>query len=192
MVKNLPANGGDVDSIPDLGTSPGGMHRTPPVFLPGESPWTGVPDRLWSMGLQRVRHDWATKHSSAQSIVHGLQGGTSGKESTCQSGDVRDADSISELERFPGGRHGRHCRMPSWFLPSSIPNFYLKYGSSETVYHRLELEPTWLGLKPSKNSAWYLNPRGWDSNPVKTLLWTWTHVAGTQTLPKSMVPGFRT
>ena len=38
VVKNLPANGGDVDSIPDLGTFPGGMHRTPPVFLPGESP----------------------------------------------------------------------------------------------------------------------------------------------------------
>ena len=33
-----------------------------PVFLPGESPWTEEPGRLRSMGLQRVRHDWATKH----------------------------------------------------------------------------------------------------------------------------------
>ena len=33
-----------------------------PVFLPGESPGTEDPGGLQSMGLQRVRHDWATKH----------------------------------------------------------------------------------------------------------------------------------
>ena len=33
-----------------------------PVFLPGESPWTEEPGRLQSMGLQRVRQDWVTKH----------------------------------------------------------------------------------------------------------------------------------
>ena len=26
----------------------------------------------------------------------------------------------------------------------------------------------WLGLKPSQNPAWDLNPRGWGSNPSKT------------------------
>ena len=35
------------------------------VFLPGESPWTEEPDGLQSMELQRVRHDWATKHRAA-------------------------------------------------------------------------------------------------------------------------------
>ena len=30
---------------------------TPPVFLPGESPQTEVPGGLWSLGLQRVRHN---------------------------------------------------------------------------------------------------------------------------------------
>ena len=34
------------------------------VFLPGESPWTEEPGRLQSMGLQRVGHDLATKHST--------------------------------------------------------------------------------------------------------------------------------
>ena len=29
------------------------------VFLPGEPPWTEEPGGLQSMGLQRVRHDWA-------------------------------------------------------------------------------------------------------------------------------------
>ena len=37
-----------------------------PVFLPGESPWTEEPGGLQSTGSQRVRHDWATKHSTAQ------------------------------------------------------------------------------------------------------------------------------
>ena len=41
-------------------------------------------------------------------------------------------------------------------------------------------------------SDWDLNPCGWDLNPAKTLLGTWTHVAGTQTQQKNMVPGFRT
>ena len=33
-----------------------------PVFLPGESPWTEEPGGLQSTGLQRVGHNWATKH----------------------------------------------------------------------------------------------------------------------------------
>ena len=36
-----------------------------PVFLPGESPWTEELGGLWSMVLQRVRHDWVTKQSTA-------------------------------------------------------------------------------------------------------------------------------
>ena len=31
-------------------------------ILDGESPWTEEPGGLQSMELQRVRHDWATKH----------------------------------------------------------------------------------------------------------------------------------
>ena len=34
------------------------------VFLPGESPWTEEPGGWQSMGSQRVRHDWMTKHST--------------------------------------------------------------------------------------------------------------------------------
>ena len=30
------------------------------LFLPGESPCTEKPGRLQSMGLQRIKHDWAT------------------------------------------------------------------------------------------------------------------------------------
>ena len=44
-----------------------GIQPTP-VFLPGESPWTEEPGRLQSKGSQRVRHDWAIKHSIAHMI----------------------------------------------------------------------------------------------------------------------------
>ena len=37
-----------------------------PVFLPRASPWTEKPGGLRSMELQRVRHDWASKHSTAR------------------------------------------------------------------------------------------------------------------------------
>ena len=40
-----------------------------PVFLLGESPWTEEPGRLQSMGLQRVGHNWATKHSTVHSAT---------------------------------------------------------------------------------------------------------------------------
>ena len=35
------------------------------VFLPGETPLTEEPGGLQSMRSQRVRHNWATKHSTA-------------------------------------------------------------------------------------------------------------------------------
>ena len=41
---------------------------THPVFLSGESPWTEEPVQLQSMGLQRVRHDRVTEHSTGMPI----------------------------------------------------------------------------------------------------------------------------
>ena len=38
-------------------------------ILAGESPWTEEPGGLQSMGLQRVGHDWVTKHSTQSSKV---------------------------------------------------------------------------------------------------------------------------
>ena len=49
-----------------------------PVFLPGDSTWTEVPGGLQSMGSQRVRHNWVTKHST--SILQGVEGGGRWKE----------------------------------------------------------------------------------------------------------------
>ena len=62
MINNLPTDAGDVrdvGSIPRLGRFPWRRVWQPtPVFLPGEFPWTEKPGELWSIGSQRVRHDW--------------------------------------------------------------------------------------------------------------------------------------
>ena len=59
MVKNLPANVGDLRetvSIPDK-TPRGRAWQPTPVFLPRESPWTEEPGGLQSVGSHRVGHD---------------------------------------------------------------------------------------------------------------------------------------
>ena len=57
VVKNLPANAGDVGLIPGSGRSPGGGNGNPFSILAWKTPWTEEPDGLQSMGLQRAGHD---------------------------------------------------------------------------------------------------------------------------------------
>ena len=69
MVKDLPANAGvarDVGSIPESGRSPGGGNGNPLQYSYLGNPWTEEPGGLQSMGLQRVRLDWA--HTRARVI----------------------------------------------------------------------------------------------------------------------------
>ena len=57
MVKNLPANTGDirdVGSIPGLGRSPGGWHGNPRSILAWRVTWTEKPGGLQSIRLQRL------------------------------------------------------------------------------------------------------------------------------------------
>ena len=57
MVKNLPANAGDVrdvGSVPGLGRSLGGGHGNLLRVLAWIIPWTEESGGLQSMGLQRV------------------------------------------------------------------------------------------------------------------------------------------
>ena len=56
MVKNPPANAGDVSSIPGLGGSPGKEMATHSSVLTWRILWTEEPGRLQSMGTQRVGH----------------------------------------------------------------------------------------------------------------------------------------
>ena len=59
------------------------------VFLPGESPWTEEPGGLQSMGLQRVRCDWAAKHTHS---------GPGGCISCCFSPTCPDSTQASYLQ----------------------------------------------------------------------------------------------
>ena len=61
MVKNLPANGGDTGLILGREDPSGKKMETHSSILAWEISWTERPGGLWSMGLQRVRHDLAIK-----------------------------------------------------------------------------------------------------------------------------------
>ena len=78
-------------------------------------PRTEEPGGLLFMGSQRVGHDWMTKHTDFLKLIHmnwqilsnfhGLPWWLSGKESTCNAGDV---GWIRELGRSPGEGNGRN------------------------------------------------------------------------------------
>ena len=95
-----------------------------PVFLPGESPWAKEPGGLQSMRLQRVRHDWATKHThtynchstvivinaarlqekmAPASLLCDFPGGSDSKASAYSAGDL---GSIPGAGRSPGEGNG--------------------------------------------------------------------------------------
>ena len=60
VVKNSPANAGDVRAVTSfsgLKRSPGEGNGTYSNILARRIPWTEEPDKLWSVGSQRVRHD---------------------------------------------------------------------------------------------------------------------------------------
>ena len=65
VVRNLPASAGDKSLMPGredpLKKVMDSSHSS---ILAGEIPWTEEPDRLQSMGLQRVRHDLVTKRTA--------------------------------------------------------------------------------------------------------------------------------
>ena len=61
VVKNLPANAGDVNSIPGLGRSPGEGNGNPLQYSCLENPMDRGAWWATVQGSQRVRHDLATK-----------------------------------------------------------------------------------------------------------------------------------
>ena len=61
-VKNLPANAGDVGSIPGSGRSPEKEMAAHSSIHTWKITWTEEPGGLRSMGSKRVGHDGATEH----------------------------------------------------------------------------------------------------------------------------------
>ena len=64
LVKNPPANAGDTSLIPDQEDSLEEDTATHSSLLTWQTPWTGEPDGLQSIGSQRVKHNRATEHKN--------------------------------------------------------------------------------------------------------------------------------
>ena len=62
MVKNSPANAGDISSTLGLGDPLEKEMAAHSSILDWETPWMEEPGGLQSMGLQRVRYDLVTEH----------------------------------------------------------------------------------------------------------------------------------
>ena len=77
MVKSLPANAGDkrdVGSIPGSGDPMEEGMATHSSILTWRIPWTEEPNRLQSIGLQKLRHDWRDlghRHACTINILGG-------------------------------------------------------------------------------------------------------------------------
>ena len=72
MVKNLPANvgdTGDLGSIPGWGRSPGGGNGNALQYFCLENSMDKGVWQAIAMVLPRVRHNWATEHSTQHSIL---------------------------------------------------------------------------------------------------------------------------
>ena len=69
VVKNPPANAGDLGSIPEPGRSPGEGNGWHSSILAWEIPWKEDPDGLQSIGSQRGRHNWATEHTHTHTCL---------------------------------------------------------------------------------------------------------------------------
>ena len=100
-----------------VGKIPGGGHGNPLQCSCLENPWTEEPGRLQSVGLQRVRHNWATRHSPADSFR-----GTdlSGEQCTKVIGAVQNAIQAT---------------MPSWwekksYSQTSLDHFFFPQKST--------------------------------------------------------------
>ena len=71
-VKNMPANIGDMGSIPGPGRSAEREVAIHSSVLAREISWTEEPGRLQSMGSQRARHDSATKQHTEKPKIRML------------------------------------------------------------------------------------------------------------------------
>ena len=69
VLKNPPANAGDMGLIPELGRYPEEEMATHSSILASEIPWTEEPGRLQSMGSQRVGRGLVTKQQQQQQAL---------------------------------------------------------------------------------------------------------------------------
>ena len=90
------------------------------------------PGGLPSMGSHRVRHDWSDLAVAAARMTIGFRGGSDGKESTWNKGNL---GSIPGLGRSPGGGHGNPLQYSCLENPPEQRNLvgYSPWGCKESA-----------------------------------------------------------
>ena len=73
VVKNMPVKAGDAGSIPGSEDSLEEEVTTHSSILAWDILWTEEPSGLWSMGLQRIRHDLEAKLPLPPGSIHRAQ-----------------------------------------------------------------------------------------------------------------------
>jgi len=97
-----------------------------PVLLPGESPWSEEPGELQAMGLKRVGHDSATKHStvriSLKMDIQGIPWWSSGEDSTLSLPRAGVQSLVRELKAqvTRGGQKNKINKMDIHFIFLSL------------------------------------------------------------------------
>ena len=76
-------------------------------------PWTEEPGRLRSMGLQRVGHNWVTSLSLLLSSLKGFPGGSAGKESARNAGELDWKDPLEK-------GNTTHSSILAWRIPWTV------------------------------------------------------------------------
>ena len=111
------------------------------IILAWRIPWTEESGRLQSMGSQRVRHDWATKHSTWEMS---FPGSSDSKESACNAGAQ---GSVHGLGRSPGKGNGNPLQYSclenpmdrgAWWLQSTVGCQRVRHNwATNTTYYLL-------------------------------------------------------
>ena len=107
-----------------------------PVFLSGESLWTEDPGGLQSMGLQRVRHNWATKLISSVSVCWNLHWERSWREEDWAEHLSLPYVSFHFISLLSGCHPINHCTWCFQFRPPSAALY------SYTIQNRSLWSPT--------------------------------------------------
>ena len=119
-----------------------------PVFLPGEDLWTEEPGGLQSMGSQRVRRDWVTKHMTLYPplLYHTESFHCPKKLYSSLSLPPQKTLAITDILPVSINIHFTECHIVE-IIPFQIGFFHLEYvfKALPSLFHGLtrEIEVTW-------------------------------------------------
>ena len=153
MVKNTPANAGDIGSIPGLGRSPGGGQDDHSSILAWRITWTEEPGGLQSMESQRVWHNLATEHAKKRYQRACSLSLSLGQGRTQQEGVIGQP----EREASAGNQTGQHLNL-GLTSPRNCKNEIAFKGTQSLVFllWHLELTNEWAGDSFAGQYPWPL------------------------------------